>query len=196
MSPNRAKAIRDYWTIMLVAVVVLVLVIYWLVNKFGLTETIATPKQMNFDAYSTLMANLFFIAVIIERFIEVFNSIWRRKGRLTRLRAIDNAQNEKTKEEALKELDDYRARTETLAMNLAFAIGILTSLAGVRILQTVYHVQFGGFQKLLFLSMDILLTAGLLAGGSKGINAVTAVFGAYLEMTKEKAGKSTDVGDK
>ena len=42
-------------------------------------------------------------------------------------------------------------------------------------------------QATLFQAMDILLTAGLIAGGSKGINAITGVIGEFLDTSRERA---------
>ena len=60
--------------------------------------------------------------------------------------------------------------------------------AGVHTLQVVFDAgSLSGSQKTLFLGMDILLTAGLIAGGSKGINAITSLLGSFLEASKEQA---------
>jgi hypothetical protein len=71
----------------------------------------------------------------------------------------------------------------------AFAIGILVGLSGVHTLKLIFDISSlseAATQEALFYGMDILLTAGLIAGGSKGINAVTAVIGDALEKSRRK----------
>jgi hypothetical protein len=187
MSNQQNEDLRGSWGIHLVILVVVVICAATGVSIFGLTGTLKLNADFKFDDYSTLFVNLFFITVIVERFIEVFNSIWRREGRLVLARALETADPGPKKIEAQKELDAYRARTQTLAMYTGYALGIIVGLAGVRILTVMFETSsLTGTQEILFHAMDVLLTAGLIGGGSKGINAVTDVFGKYLEATSQK----------
>lgn len=187
MSNQQKEDLRGRWGIHLIILVVVVICVAIGVSIFHLTGTLKLNADFKFDDYSTLFVNLFFITVIVERFIEVFNSIWRREGRLVLARAVEIAAPGPEKNEAQKELDAYRARTQTLAMYTGYALGIIIGLAGVRILTIMFvSSSLTGAQEILFHAMDILLTAGLIGGGSKGINAVTDVFGKYLEATSQK----------
>ena len=123
----------------------------------------------------------------MERFIGAFNSIWRRRGRLELIRGVENAKTKNEQIEAQKKLDAYRSRTETLAMYSGFAIGLIVGFAGVHTLQVIFDAgSLSGSQKTLFQGVDIVLTAGLIAGGSKGINAITSLLGNFLEASKQK----------
>jgi len=166
----------------------LIIFVAIVVGKFGWNQTITLSPDAKQATYTSMFVNLFFIALIVERFIEVFNSIWRRKGRQERARALENAAPGEEKISAQKELDFYRSKTETLAMYSGFAIGILIGLAGVHTLQVIFNIDtLSGTQKSVFQAVDILLTAGLIAGGSKGINAITSLMGSFLDVTKERA---------
>lgn len=171
------------WLVVLVASVTLV------VGYLDWSGSLTLKKDvLRVDTYGQLFANLFIVAVIVLRFIETFNSIYRRKGRLERIRELDHAKGEVKKQEAQQKLDEYRARTETLAMYIGFVVGVFVGFAGLLTLTIVFEpVGLIGVQVPLFWSMDILLTAGLIAGGSKGINGVTGIIGEFLDRSKGKA---------
>lgn len=172
--------------------VVLVVVIALVAGYLDWSGSLELKKgDLSANNYGQLFANLFIVAVIVERFIETFNSICRRKGRLDRIRALNQAQGEKEKQVAQRELDEYRARTETLAMYTGFLLGILVGFAGLRTLAIVFDpAGLVGEQFTLFWTMDIMLTAGLIAGGSKGINGVTGVIGKFLNQSKAQVAET------
>jgi small-conductance mechanosensitive channel len=182
------KNIRDFWLSPILLILLLIIFVAIVVGKFGWHQTITLSPDVKQATYTSMFVNLFFIALIVERFIEVFNSIWRRKGRQERVRALENAAPGAEKISAQKEMDFYRSKTETLAMYCGFAIGILIGLAGVHTLQVIFNIDaLSGTQKSIFQAVDISLTAGLIAGGSKGINAITSLMGSFLTVTKERA---------
>ena len=188
MSNTEKQGVRNIWITPILLTIFLIILVAILVHLFGWDKTIGIKLDIKIDNYSKLFVNLFLITVIVERFIGVFNSIWRRSGRLELIRGVENAKTNKERIEAQKKLDVYRSRTETLAMYSGFAIGIIIGFAGVHTLQVIFDAApLSGFQKTLFHGVDIVLTAGLIAGGSKGINAITSLLGSFLEASKEKA---------
>lgn len=171
-----------------VAATVLIIAVALLVSVFELTSTAVLKEGINQADYNSLFANLAIIAVILERFIEVFNSIWRRKGKIELQLAVDAAKTPEERLTAQKALDTYRSQTETYAMYGGFMVGLVVAIAGVHVLQVIYDMSsLTGWQSALFRATDIVLTAGLLAGGSKGVNAVTAVVGNTLQRSAERA---------
>jgi hypothetical protein len=171
-----------------VAAIVLIVLVALLVSGFNLTGTAVLDPNLEQADYNSLFVNLGIIAVILERFIEVFNSIWRRSRKVDLQLAVDAATTSETRLPAQKALDDYRSQTETYAMYGGFALGLIAAVAGIHILQVLYDIEaLSGWQRTLFRATDIVLTAGLLAGGSKGVNAVTAVFGNLLDSSANRA---------
>jgi len=171
-----------------IAAIVLIALIALLVSGFNLTGTARLDPNLTQDTYNSLFVNLGIIAVILERFIEVFNSIWRRAGKVDLQLTVDAATTPAARVPAQKALDDYRAKTGTYAMYGGFVMGLVAAIAGIHILQVLYDVQaLTDWQKILFRATDVVLTAGLLAGGSKGVNAVTAVFGNLLDSSANRA---------
>lgn len=188
MSNSDGGSFRDSWIAPMILIICLVIFVAFVTALLGWFDAVRLRRDLNYDHYSSLFVGLFIITVIVERFIEVFNSIWRRKGRLERIRDVQYAEDDEARIKAQRELDAYRARTETLAMYSGFVIGIIIGICGFHTLYSIFDVQaLQGFQRTAFLASDIVLTAGLIAGGSKGINAVTSLIGEFLQATKEQA---------
>ena len=199
MSNSDGKSFSDSWILHIVLFICLIIFVAIVITLFDWFDTIRLRKDLYYDHYSSLFAGLFIITVIVERFIEVFNSIWRRQRRLEHIRDVEYAGNDKDRVKAQRKLDTYRARTETLAMYSGFVIGIIIGICGLRTLHSIFDFEaLQGFQKTAFLATDIVLTAGLVAGGSKGINAVTSLVGEFLEVSKERteARKPGKTGEK
>lgn len=87
-------------------------------------------------------------------------------------------------EEAENDLDLYQDETKIVVSRLSLLAGITISLTGVRILQPFIDVTLEGPQMILFHAVDILLTGGLLAGGSEGINRLTKVYENFTDVSK------------
>lgn len=83
------------------------------------------------------------------------------------------------------DLGKYRDETKTVVSRLSLAAGILVSLAGVRILQSFADVSLLGKQLSLFNTIDVLLTGGLLAGGSEGVYRLTKVYENVTDVKKQ-----------
>ena len=188
MSNSDGRTFSDSWILHIVLIICLIIFVAIVISLLGWFDTVGLRKDLNYDHYSSLFAGLFIITVIVERFIEVFNSIWRKKGRLEHIRDVEYAENDEDRIEAQRKLDAYRARTETLAMYSGFAIGIIIGICGFHAFHSIFDFEaLKGVQRTAFLTSDIVLTAGLIAGGSKGINAVTSLVGEFLEASKEQA---------
>lgn len=73
-------------------------------------------------------------------------------------------------------------------MKIAFTMGLIASLGGVRALQVLFDAtDLPEAQRYVFNLIDVLLTAGLIAGGSKGINKVSALLAAHMETQRANA---------
>lgn len=65
------------------------------------------------------------------------------------------------------------------------ALGILISAAGIRVIGLM--LKTGQPEPAFLQAIDVLLTAGLLAGGADGFHRITAVISAFLKTTQAKA---------
>ena len=88
-------------------------------------------------------------------------------------------------EEAKNDLEEYRSITKNIISILSLFAGIVISLAGVRILQSFADISLVGKQLSLFNTIDILLTGGLLAGGSAGVHRLTKVYEQVTDVSKQ-----------
>ena len=172
----------------------------------------------------SLIGSLFFITLLVERFLEIF-AVDREKvekdmiqRNLQLYRNDRNALIEKrevrlvsksfagrdvaktdsgqvlsdilekmsTDEQKLKELKEKRRKWVLL---LAFFIGLLLSLFGVRILTDLITTDLeDGVQKTWISIMDMLLTASLIAGGSDGIHAMIKKVQTFANDTNNGGG--------
>lgn len=188
------KRLPLYLLVVTVAAIALIVGILDWSGSLKLKSEVLSP-----DTYGQLFSNLFIVAVIVERFIEIFNSIYRRQGRLQKDRDLEYAKKSKDDRKiasARKALDEYRNRTETLAMYIGFIVGILIGFAGLRTLALLFEpADLVGSQVTLFWTMDILLTAGLISGGSKGINGITSIIGEFLDQSRQRAANANQGDD-
>ena len=176
-----------------------------------------TPEPVAFKSTAggevlSLLGTLLFVALLIERALEVFVNTWRSEGaKLTEER--DFYKSELGKLEAMTpdeqaarkpEMDDLRsklktadqARTAYRSVTMQFALwggltlGLLTSAVGVRTLQPLVDpaslVRLGATQQTFFHVVDVLLTGGLLAGGSDAIHKLTSLYVTIMEGTAER----------
>lgn len=87
-------------------------------------------------------------------------------------------------------LDDYKDETARIAFVIGTLFGLVIALAGLRVVTPLVDFElanWGWFQLFLFHSLDVLLTAGLLAGGASGIHQIIMVFGDFTAQTRKKA---------
>ncbi len=174
-----------------------------------------TFSALNMSRVSQILANLLFVALVIERALEVYITAYRQPGRagfdvnIKRIsREIAKVKDMPdgtvlaggtSKEDKLLELaaelkphtehlETYKSRSGVLALRAGLVLGLLTAAVGYRALGAVVESgALSGFQLSAYAFIDVLLTGGLLAGGSKGIHSLTQVFGNYLDTLAEGA---------
>ena len=88
-------------------------------------------------------------------------------------------------EEAKDDVSNYRNITKNIIALLSLLAGVVISLAGIRILQSFTDVSLVGKQLSLFNAIDVLLTGGLLAGGSAGVHRLTKVYEEVTDVSKK-----------
>lgn len=88
------------------------------------------------------------------------------------------------------DMDQYRAETARITFVVGAFIGLIIGLAGVRVIAPLVDfklAEWGDFQRFVFHSLDVVLTAGLLAGGANGVHQIIGVFADFTESTRRKA---------
>lgn len=153
------------------------------------------PRPIQFEQFKGAdftgqLTPLFLVALVIERSLEVFISTWRGGGELKLQAAVDRCKkaadadaNNAAKLAELHTAEDnlanFKSSTQQIAMPSALVLGILVSALGVRCLGN--FVVADAFkdhptQQAWFTVADVMLTGGLLGGGSDFIHQFISAF--------------------
>lgn len=131
-----------------------------------------------------LLLPLFLIALFIERAVEVFVTAWRAP-RESVLKAEVKAGNLPP-----RQLGSYKTQTKQVAFLVALVFGITTAAMGFRIIAQLIDpaalAAGTGIQRGVFVLIDTLLTAGLLAGGAEGLHRIIMIFLDGADKTRAK----------
>jgi hypothetical protein len=95
---------------------------------------------------------------------------------------------------AMKSATEIEAIQDRVRLRLAFLLSVIISAIGVRTLETLLDVasaQPATEQRWALVAADIVLTAGLIAGGSSGINSISELLGKYVDVMRHKANART-----
>lgn len=161
----------------------------------GINYAVRVDYEKTPEDYSAIFLSLFIVALMAERFVDVLLSSSRRPKKNSIRREIEAAKD--NPDLLLKknlELDIYRSKTGVLAMRISFVIGLFVSLAGVHTLGEILDTEdLHGLNRGLFITIDVVLTAGLIAGGSKGINNISSAIADWTrpDSSTKPAGKDT-----
>ena len=174
----------------------------WLAGNF----TGLAFKPFEASAVVGNLTGLFLISLFLERALEVFVSSWRDADSralehdilhaLAAAKAAPDAAAAAEAERAVREkryaLHLYKAKTARVAFICGLVAGAVIALAGARALAPLLAgmPQPGTPQALVVTIVDVVITAGLIGGGSDGIHKLVSVITDYLDATRDKvAGK-------
>ena len=173
------------------------IVLMVLIAALAIVAIVLRPKNIPFWPFLqeifVVLVVLFLVSLFIERTVEVLMIVWREKGKqelksdlaLARNnpggRSGKNTHKMTVKEkDATKSFEIYGAETKALAISTAFMLGILVSVLGFRVLQSIVDpVSLGALptvQRSMFTGMDVLITGALIGGSSKGIHEFIEAF--------------------
>jgi len=173
----------------------------------------ATFKAFQATEIFQLLAGIVLIALFLERALEVFMTTWRRpdaaqldvdlRNRRNRIRDLEA---EKTPSDEVlaslrKERADlevaradrakYRSDTQRFALWTSLILGMIVSAVGFRVLQQLVEPSsldgIDGGQQYAFHAVDVLLTGGLLAGGSDSVHKLMQIYTTFMDVSQEKA---------
>ena len=173
------------------AVLAVVLAIVVLVQGDSLTPIEIPEGATPFRTALVQLGVLYVIALFVERSLEVLIKAWRQAEK-TRLDEETRSAEGDSKLAAEQKLKEYKAGTQRRALLLGLTLGILVSLAGVRLLGPIFEFGDAGtsFQRAVFQFTDIALTAGLIAGGSATIHELMALIDDFLRTSRKRAKQS------
>jgi len=151
----------------------------------------------------SVMSPLLLTAGFIERAVEVVISPWRDSraaqlgNRVDALRAQIPAADVSVIAEADAAYQEYKGKTQQYAFGASLSFSFASAYVGVRALWPfVEHPSFeklGTNQQWMFVVVDMVLTAALLAGGADGIHSVINAFTTFFNTTAQKAQQSANI---
>jgi len=166
-------------------------------NWSGIAITVDTQTVANVLAPLTLTSGF------IERAVEVFITPWRDQG-YNRLDAdlktvtANPAATPAQIKEATDKLNDYVAETTRYAFVLSVFFGLVAAMVGVRALWPFLGsgkpetAILNPGQRNTFVIFDVILSAGLMAGGANGIHSVVTAFTSFFDASAQKSQNSVN----
>ena len=179
-----------------------------IVAVMGALLYLVHPKALELDADAISHATSFvavalMISLFMERALEVFVGVWRNpdlvalEAELERIAQWLTDASKSAERAALLDQQSllsrrrirYKGETQTFALRASFFAGLLISVAGLRCLQGL--VKLGpheelSIQRFLFQLVDVLLTGGLIAGGSEGLHKIAQVYTTFIDTTNKR----------
>lgn len=172
-----------YKATILIMVLLLTFIYMFVANGFSHIATF--DLELKGEDYSGMLVHLFIVAIIVERFIEVYTAIWRKGGRVELENQLRLAQDDQSKSDIKVKIDNYRAQTGMRTMYGAFTIGVVISLAGISTLTVLFNTtELSSMQSNLFRAVDVLITSGIIAGGSKGISKMSSLISEFIVTSR------------
>ena len=169
------------------ALLVVALGIVVVVEGDSLAAAVVAAGERPFLTALMQLGILYIVALFVERSLEVLLKAWRQ-GEKTRLEAQVRTSEEDGRAAAETALREYRAGTQRRALLAGLTLGLMVSLAGVRLLGPIFDLSAASsFQRALFQFTDIILTAGLIAGGSAAIHELMALIDDLLRAGRKRA---------
>jgi hypothetical protein len=165
---------------------------------------VGVPYQDDiFSAGTKLVGALFVVTVFVERSTAMLNSIWYgeavrkaeaeeevSESELKRTSATDADRQAAlaARNSAIEELARLDAVQDRVRMIAGFFIALFVSAAGVRTLEGLQTLpkSLPPSQLGVYHAIDMLITAGLIAGGSEGIHAIADLLGRYVQATRQR----------
>ena len=148
-----------------------------------------------------IITTMFVVAVFMERSIEAILTPIRAPDRqiieqqLEDLKRASEKDNSKKEEQIEKEreLAAYKLNTAQRAYWLSFGFGLIISVVGIRTLAGFVNPQdlkeLGDVHRTLFSFVDIVLTGGVIAGGSAAIDKIGRAISEFFKFRSATDGK-------
>ena len=190
---NNSKSGAFGWSVLVITAIV--------AGLLGLLSTGFTPtpfEENSGEQALTALGTLLIIALFVERAQQVYISAWRTLGREQIDADIAELQRTGGDADRLRELEskrlEYRHKTRQMAFLGGMILGVLISFAGPRILAEVMlgSESLQSWQAVVFHGVDILVTGGLIGGGSEGIHKLVTLITDFLDQTRARTKANTD----
>lgn len=148
------------------------------------TATSTIKKGLTIQDIGGIFGGMAVIVVLVERFTEIIITIWRNpKSKSLKLQVKHAGDNSDDKKASEAKLSEHRSGTQGAALFLGFTVSILVCCSGVGILGSILDIAKDSERYLR--GIDILLTSGLIAGGSDAFHQFTAMIDTFFSENKK-----------
>lgn len=170
------------------------------VIALALQQMRAPFRQLALQDIAGTLGALFIIVLLVERMVEILIGITKVPGSVSRKQLVasfsetEQAERPDEYKSARQELAQYKAKTQRLALLLSLAFGIVICSAGVGILSELLQelpADAPPIQAPLLRATDIVLTAGLIAGGSDAFHHFLNSIVSYFRNANEQMPRRT-----
>ena len=172
---------------LLIGILTIIIIIFSLNPQFTPILSDLTLKKV-----LAALGGLFVIVLLVERATEIVISIWRHepteqlKVKIFALKRDPKSAATVMDEE--KKLTKYQAETKGNALLISFTLSIIVCSAGVGLLGEIIDTTKGNMQ--FIRGVDIVLTAGLISGGSDSFHQFVRAIETFFNESKKKMEKS------
>jgi hypothetical protein len=180
----------------IVGVVVVVVAI-----MIGFNVGVLERKPFDLASVLRLLGTYGVLALVVERTLEVFISAWRGQVTGQLFSAVESARRrleaaphsfglQQAAAERDRALADYRGTTQRIALRAGVVLGLLIAATGIRTLDLFVSVQTDFAPRLLYTLLDVVVTAGMIGGGSDAVHKLMGAVTRFLDATRSAAPQS------
>ena len=143
------------------------------------------PVVSNLSLQKVLAAlgGIFIIVLLVERATEIIISIWRQAPTDKMEKELSTLSGDPKARKA-EELVNYKAETKSISLLVGFTLSVVVCSAGLGLLGEIIDVEKGNTNFLR--GVDIILTSGLIAGGSDAFHQFVRALETFFKTSKEK----------
>lgn len=172
----------------LLFIILIIVTIVFSVNP----QSAPIKSDLTFPNVLAALGGIFIIVLLVERVTEIIITIWRQSptNQLEEeLSALKSDPVNVAKAEAkAKELAGYKAETKGLSLLTGFALSIIVCSAGVGLLGEIIDITKSN--PFFLRGVDIVLTSGLIAGGSDAFHQFVRALETFFTTSKENMQKA------
>ena len=186
---TRARFTHKTEAIIVILLIVVVLVLQYYSKATGIPFKLFTQSDV-----LAIITSMFVVAVFMERSIEAILTPVRAPDRQKIEQELEDirkaAETDDSKKDGQRakerELEVYKLETAQRAYWISFVFGLVISLVGVRTLAGLVDPEalktLGAIHRTLFSCVDIVLTGGVIGGGSAAIDKIGRGISSYFNL--------------
>ena len=183
---------RTFAKFLVFAALIVLTIVYSVHPQFAPIKT-----DLTFQTVLGALGGIFVIVLLVERVTEIAITIWRQSSADSLKEEVDSLAKDTAKEPAKaadllaksKELATYQAETKSIALLIGFSVSVIVCAAGVGLLSTIVDTEKASTS--FIRGIDILLTSGLIAGGSDAFHQFVSTLETFFTESKKSMEKKT-----